>query len=147
MIGGTSDKVGITFIACGLITPQAGQTAPVFALDLKIKVKNSTEEDATSSRYEGFHPTSQNYAMGFFRNQHLQFTFLNQGTRGVYAWRSKSYLGCKTNGTAVTDSLQCCSLCRTAAGVCQDCIRSGQAATEATRCVSQQLNGGGTACI
>lgn len=146
-IGKSTDKMGITYVACGFLTPQSGQQAPIFVLDFKVKVKSTTIENTSSALYEGFDPTSQNYARGFFKNQHLQFTFANIGTRGVYSWRTRGYAGCKANGSTVQDSIQCCSTCRTAAGACQDCIRSGQAATEATRCYSQQLNGGGTACL
>ncbi|MGE3260370.1 MAG: PilW family protein [Bacteriovoracia bacterium] len=135
-----STALGISQLSCGFV--QSGTTAQssgmLFALNLKLKTRATTENKPSSFLYESWHPDGKNYLRGTIREVRLKYSFRNIATRGVYQWRAQGKRKCIVNGESAGNKSDCCSLAISSAHSCIACKASGAAASSGEECCSEQ---------
>ncbi|MGZ3695904.1 MAG: PilW family protein, partial [Bdellovibrionota bacterium] len=110
-----SSALGVTQLSCGYVqsgTTGAQSSGQLFALNLKIKVRATSEQSTSSMNYESWYPGGQNYYRGNIRDLRFKYSFRNLSTRGAYQWRAQGKRNCIPNGSAAVNKSDCCSLAR-----------------------------------
>jgi type II secretory pathway pseudopilin PulG len=138
--GGT--PIGVTQLSCGFV--QSGSTAQssgqLFALNLKIKSRASSEQNTSGNTYESWYPGGTNYNRGLVRDLRFKYSFRNISSRGAYQWRAQGKRKCITNGNTAVDKSECCSMAISGT-TCTVCKPKGTGGA-ASACCSEQISAG-----
>ena len=135
---------GVTELYCGR---SSSTQATGFKLRVRSKTRMYNQNDTSSSDFESWKKSGQNWTQGIHREFNMQIDFRNLSQPGVHFGKSSTNRNCLAAGATAANSEECCSGYRSGtSNQCMNsasCSKAGATPSTPEACCSHQIDGDG----